>query len=136
MFDAFPQPEAKLLVFEDPRALAREAARRVVGGAGKAVEAGAMFRVALSGGTTPLETYRTLASDPYVTSVHWASVELFWSDERFVPPTHPDSNYGLAVRLWLEKARLPPERLHRMPADAPDLEAAARQIVAALRGAS
>jgi len=117
LFNAFPQPDARLLVFEDATALAREAARRVVAGAGRAVEAGAMFRVALSGGRTPLEAYRTLAADPYVASVHWDSVELFWSDERFVPHEHPDSNYGAARQALLRALPIREAQVHPIPTD-------------------
>jgi len=117
VFNAFPQPEARLLVFEDATALAREAARRVVAGAGRAVEAGAMFRVALAGGRTPLAAYRTLAADPYVASVHWDSVELFWSDERFVPHEHPDSNYGAARAALLAALPIRAAQVHPIPTD-------------------
>jgi 6-phosphogluconolactonase len=57
--------------------------------------------------------------------VDWTRADLFWGDERAVPPDHPDSNYGAAVSLWLKDAGLPASRIHPMPADEPDLEAAA-----------
>jgi 6-phosphogluconolactonase len=125
LFNAFPQPEARLLVFEDPTALAREAARRVVAGAGRAVEAGAMCRIALSGGRTPLEAYRTLAADPYVNSVHWDSVELFWSDERFVPHEHADSNYGAARAALLGALPMRAAQVHPIPTDTVNAHVAA-----------
>lgn len=57
----------------------------------------------------------------------WNTTDVFWADERAVPPLDPDSNYGLARALWLEPAGAPPARVHRMPADGPDLAEAARQ---------
>jgi 6-phosphogluconolactonase len=58
--------------------------------------------------------------------VDWPRADLFWGDERAVPPDHPDSNFGLAWSLWLEKAALPKDRIHRMSAEDADLDAAAR----------
>ncbi|HEV7499393.1 MAG TPA: 6-phosphogluconolactonase, partial [Vicinamibacteria bacterium] len=53
-------------------------------------------------------------------------------DERAVPPGHPDSNYGLARSLWLDPAGVPAERVHRMRADAPDLDEASADYAAVL----
>jgi 6-phosphogluconolactonase len=64
--------------------------------------------------------------------VDWPRTDLFWGDERAVPPDDPDSNYGLARSLWFGASGLPPERVHRMPAESPDLEAAARAYEEAL----
>jgi 6-phosphogluconolactonase len=89
--------------------------------------------LALSGGSTPRLVYPLLASPPRVGAVDWSRVEFFWGDERAVPPDHPDSNYGLARRLLLDL--LPgvrPDAVHRMPADAPDRDAAARRHEAEL----
>jgi 6-phosphogluconolactonase len=58
-------------------------------------------------------------------SVDWRHVDFFWGDERAVPPTDPDANYGLARRLWLDRLRLDPARVHRMRGEAPDLDGAA-----------
>jgi 6-phosphogluconolactonase len=55
----------------------------------------------------------------------WQSTHIFWVDERAVPPSSHDSNFGLAHKLWLEPAAAPPSAIHRMPADDSDLNAAA-----------
>jgi 6-phosphogluconolactonase len=89
--------------------------------------------LALTGGSTPRLVYPLLVSPPRVGAVDWSRVEFFWGDERAVPPDHPDSNYGLARRLLLDL--LPgvrPDAVHRMPADAPDPDAAARRHEAEL----
>jgi 6-phosphogluconolactonase len=66
--------------------------------------------------------------------VDWSRVDVFWSDERAVPPDDPQSNYRLARELWLDPARVPPASVHRMPGDAEDLAAAAasheRELIA------
>ncbi len=59
--------------------------------------------------------------------VRWRDVDVFWGDERAVPPDHPDSNYRIADERLLSRVRIDPARIHRMPAEAPDLEAAARE---------
>jgi 6-phosphogluconolactonase len=58
-------------------------------------------------------------------SFDWSRTHVFWVDERAVPPSSPDSNYGLAQTVWLGPAHAHPSAIHRMPADGPDLEAAA-----------
>jgi len=57
--------------------------------------------------------------------VRWRDVDVFWCDERAVPPDHPDSNYHLVHERLLSRVRIDPARIHRMPGDAPDLAAAA-----------
>ncbi|KAB8142044.1 6-phosphogluconolactonase [Chloroflexia bacterium SDU3-3] len=80
--------------------VAAEAARRFVALAQQAVAQRGVFTVALAGGTTPKRMYELLAQAPLVDQVPWPQVKFFWSDERFVPLDHPDSNY-LAARLAL-----------------------------------
>ena len=58
-------------------------------------------------------------------SLDWERSHVFWVDERAAPPDSPDSNFGLAWKLWLEPAKANPAAVHRMPADNPDLNAAA-----------
>ncbi len=79
------------------------------------------FYVALSGGSTPREIYETLVQAPYNTEIDWEKVHLFWSDERNVPPDHPDSNYRMAMKAAFDKLDIPPEHIHRMQAEK-DLE--------------
>jgi len=87
------------------------------------------FALALSGGSVAETLLPALAG----ASVDWARVDLFWGDERAVPPDHPDSNYGRARSLWLKTGGPPAERVHRMPVDALDLDEAAKAYEARLR---
>jgi len=116
-----------------PAALAEAAADRVVASARNAIRRRGRCVLALSGGSIPRLVYPLLAAPPRVGAVDWSRVEFFWGDERAVPPNHPDSNYGLARRLLLDQ--LPgvrPDAVHRMPADAPDRDVAARRHEAEL----
>jgi 6-phosphogluconolactonase len=81
------------------------------------------FIVALPGGSVASAFFPTLAD----AAVDWSRVEIFWVDERAVPPDHPDSNAALATRLLLVPARVPATRIHRMQGELPDLDQAARR---------
>ena len=85
-----------------------------------AIAARGKFVVALSGGsvTTFYPALARLGFD-------WSRTEFFWADERAVPPTDPESNYGISYRLWLAPARVPPTNIHRMRAEGADLAKAA-----------
>jgi len=89
--------------------------------------------VALAGGRTPTLCYRALTEPPLRDRFDPARVEWFFSDERCVPPDHPDSNFGLAQRALFEPLAIPPDRVHRMPADEDDLEPAAAGYEQTLR---
>jgi 6-phosphogluconolactonase len=124
------------MVLPGPAALAEAAADRVVAAARNAIRRRGRCLLALSGGSTPRLVYPLLASRPRIDSVDWSHVEFFWGDERAVPPDHPDSNFGLARALLLD--HLPGVRaasVYRMPADARDRDAAARQYEAELKRA-
>jgi 6-phosphogluconolactonase len=82
--------------------------------------------VALAGGGTPRPVYERLALDPYARRVGWAAVEVYFGDERAVPATDPESNFGMAAAALLDRVPIPASRVHRMEADARDADAAAR----------
>jgi 6-phosphogluconolactonase len=88
--------------------------------------------LALAGGGTPEAAYRALAEPPLVERVAWDRLDLFWGDERPVPPDHPSSNYGLARRALLERVPIPPSGIHRIEAEL-DPDEAARRYEAAIR---
>lgn len=73
------------------------------------------FAAALSGGSTPKAIFQNLAQRP--NDLDWARVWLFWSDERSVPPNHPDSNYHMAMEAGLKKLPLKHEHIFRMRAE-------------------
>ena len=124
----------RFTVLHDPGTVAEATADRLVAAARAAIEERGIFRVALSGGGTPKQVYPLLLEPARRDAVDWSAVEFFWGDERTVPPDHPDSNFGVAYRMLI--SHLPdvrPDRIHRMPAEAPDLEAAALSHESELR---
>lgn len=78
--------------------------------------------VVLTGGTTIPPVYERLARSA---DIDWNRVELFWSDERCVPPDHPDSNYGMIKDLLLEPARVQHANVHRFKGEDPNRDRAA-----------
>jgi 6-phosphogluconolactonase len=122
-----------VVVFEDAPAVAREGAARFVSLAREAIAARHVFHVALSGGKTPAALFRRLAEDDLRGAVDWSRTHLYWSDERTVPPTHPDSNYGMAARELMARVEIPRGNVHRMEAERADLDRAAQEYEALLR---
>jgi 6-phosphogluconolactonase len=82
-----------------------------------AIQEHAAFFVALSGGSTPKALFERLTAPPYNTRIDWSKVHLFWSDERAVPPDHPDSNYRMAMEAGLSSMGIPENQIHRMHAE-------------------
>jgi 6-phosphogluconolactonase len=106
----------------DLPALSRAAADRIVQAA---CRSGDRFSMALSGGSTPRETYALLATDPYRAAIDWSRVHIFWGDERCVPPDDPRSNYRMAHQALLAHVPIPAENVHRMAGELDPSQAAA-----------
>ena len=124
----------RFTVLADPDAVAEAAADRFVASAREAIAARDLFRVALSGGSTPKAVYPRLLEPARRDTVDWSRVEFFWGDERAVPPDDPESNFGVAYRMLLTKLPdIRPDRIHRMQAEAQDIDAAALAYEAELR---
>ena len=66
--------------------------------------------VVLTGGTTVGRAYELAAE----LRPDWSSAELWWGDDRSVPPEHEWSNYGLAKRTLLDRIVTPPAAVHRI----------------------
>ena len=104
--------------------LSQKAAQYIVRLANEAIVTHGRFTIALSGGSTPQKLYALLGSEPYRSQVDWAQVEIFWGDERCVPPDDPESNYAMAQQVLLSNIPIPAHQVHRMPAEQPDRQAA------------
>jgi 6-phosphogluconolactonase len=114
------------IVVDSRDGLARTAAARFDALVRGAVAARTRFSCALPGGSVADTLFPTFAR----LAVPWEHVHVFFGDERAVPPTDPDSNVGLARRLWLDAV---PAHVHPMPADHGDLDAAADAYAEELR---
>ncbi len=80
--------------------------------------------LAVSGGSTPRLMFQSMVRRGF----DWSGVELFWVDERIVPPTDDQSNYRMTREALLDSLQLPTERVHRIEGELPPDEAAARYI--------
>jgi 6-phosphogluconolactonase len=81
--------------------------------AAEAVSERGRFRWVISGGRTPLLLFELLAG-PLGRAMPWRKTEVFFADERCVPPDHPDSNFGAAYSAFLSKVPISPARVHRI----------------------
>jgi 6-phosphogluconolactonase len=116
----------EITVAADVDALYRAAAGVFQRASADAVAARGMFRVALSGGSTPKSLYSLLASDEtFRSAIAWDRTDFFWSDERHVPPDHPESNYRMAEDALLSRVPVKANRIHRVRAELPDPSVAA-----------
>lgn len=113
----------------DPIALGHALASDLEAEGRRALAARGQFMIALPGGSVASTFFPRLA----LLSFDWTRTEFFWTDERAVPSSDPESNYEMACALWLGPARVPPARTHRMPADRTDLGSAAQVYADELR---
>jgi 6-phosphogluconolactonase len=121
-------------VFSTPAAVAQAAAELFASSVAAAVNARGIARVAISGGTTPKAMFGLLAdpSQPFASKVPWNKVDLYWVDERCVPPDDAESNYRMTRETLLSKVPLPAEQIHRMEGEL-EPEVAAARYEAAIR---
>lgn len=115
-----------IAIYPDIDTISQQAAAYVVRIAREAIVTRGRFTLALSGGGTPKKLYSLLATEPYKSQIDWQLVEIFWSDERCVPPDDPESNYHLAQEVMLSRLSIPVAQVHRMPADRADRDAASQ----------
>ncbi|HEU5342692.1 6-phosphogluconolactonase [Edaphobacter sp.] len=115
-------------VSSTPAEVATAAAQLFTQSAIDAINARGRARIAISGGTTPKAMFALLAdpAKPFAKEVPWSKLDLYWVDERCVPPDHPDSNYRMTNEALLSKVPLAPERVHRMEGELDPAVAAAR----------
>ena len=107
-------------VVKDAGALAARATEII---AGRVATAKWPYRIVLSGGSTPRATYQLLAARK---DVDWGCAELFFSDERCVPPDHKDSNYRMVRESLLADGTVSPRKLLAIPTDGTPESAADR----------
>ena len=125
---------AIITVLKDQEALAAAAAERITSLIEPAIAVRQAAHVCLTGGHTPRRLYELLAdsSRPWRARIDWTRVHVFWSDERQVPPDHPESNFGMAHRALLAHVPVPSAHVHRIRGERPDAAQAAREYEAAL----
>lgn len=100
----------RITTLADPEAVAVRAARDIARQLQHAIEQRGRAHLALSGGGTPERTYELLVD----AVERWDAVEIWFADERCVPPQDEQSNYAMAARTLLDRLPLAPAAVHRM----------------------
>ncbi|MFQ5889562.1 MAG: 6-phosphogluconolactonase [Gemmatimonadota bacterium] len=122
----------KLLVLDDAEVLADAAAREVTRSVRNAIARRGSCSIALAGGRTPRQLYRKLAGEPHRSRIDWRRLEVFWGDERCVPPDHSESNYRMAREALLDRVPVARLAVHRMRGEVEPFSAAAEYEAALL----
>jgi 6-phosphogluconolactonase len=113
------------MVYPDGDALARAAATKIFEIARESISQRGVFTLALSGGSTPKKLYTLLANEAEFREFPWDKTQLYFGDERHVPPDDKDSNYLMTKSTLMTSPRVPEANLHRVRAELPSAADAA-----------
>ncbi len=105
-------PLSQWHLFDDAQAVAREAARRILIAAGKAITAQGSFSIVLAGGSTPEATYRLLVD----ADTDWSKWHIYFGDERCLPVDDAERNSVMAAISWLDHVAIPADQIYPIPA--------------------
>lgn len=104
----------EIYIFNDRRELADRLASDFQTAVEDSRNGGKGISIALSGGSTPRVFFERLALPPYLERVPWSRVNLFWGDERCVPPDDEQSNFKMANDAFISKVNIPDQNVHRI----------------------
>jgi 6-phosphogluconolactonase len=107
--------EPEILIYLGPDDLAEAAAGWFADLAAATVERSGGCLVALSGGSLPPRVHSHLLAAPLRGRVPWGALSFIWADERYVPFSHPDSNYLMARHTLLDHVATPPGQIYPVP---------------------
>jgi len=118
--DPHAATNVRFLAVADAAALRDEALQRILDAASAAIAQRGVFLLVLAGGSTPRAIYRELAH----ATADWARWQIYFGDERCLPPLHPDRNSIMAGSAWLDHAPIPRANVHSIPAELGPIEGA------------
>ncbi|WP_028923016.1 6-phosphogluconolactonase [Pseudonocardia acaciae] len=107
---------SQVVVHATPELVAATAAARLAVRLVDVQHARGTASVVLTGGRTGIAVLEQLRRSPARDAVDWSRVDLYWGDERFLPPGDPERNDTQARAALLEHVPVAPERVHPMPA--------------------
>lgn len=116
-------------VFPNKTALVERALEHTIAMIQAAIADRGYCTLALAGGSTPKPLYEGLAQQ----DLPWDKLYIFWSDERYVPVDHPDSNAGMAKAALLDQVPIPAGHIFVTPTQANSPAEAAQAYEATLR---
>ncbi len=101
-------------IYPDTESLVAGTAELISGLAVRSIAERGRFTIALAGGNTPRPVYERLASASHAGRIDWSRVQVFFGDERCVPPEDPRSNYQMARAALCDHVPIPSGNIHRM----------------------
>jgi len=105
----------EIKIFEDKNQLTAFAADKIIELAENFINKHGKFTIALSGGSTPMELYKLLATDKYVRKPDWSKIFIFWGDERVVNINDEENNSFQARVALLDHIKIPSENIFPIP---------------------
>ena len=100
-------------VSDNIRTLAEEFSKELVNEINTQLKEKDKINIALSGGNTPNAIFKELAAS-YKEKLNWEKINLFWGDERCVPPEDSESNYGMTKKHLLDYIKIPSKNINRI----------------------
>lgn len=100
-------------IFPNATAIRDAALESILHSAETAISARGAFHLVLAGGTTPRAVYQALRNTP----AEWAKWQIWFGDERCLPPDHPERNSHMAREAWLDHVAIPAANIHVIPAE-------------------
>jgi 6-phosphogluconolactonase len=107
-------------VFPDPDDLVASLVEALLAEAAAAIAARGVFHLVLAGGSTPLALYRALAQR----SAGDARWQVWYGDERCLPPADPQRNSTMVEAAWLAASTIPPDNRRPIRAERGAFDAA------------
>ena len=115
--------QSNIEIFENTEETARSIAELILEKSNEKVKRSLPFNIAVSGGNTPKTLFEILVNE-FSDKISWHVIRLFWADERCVPPTHAESNFGLTYESLLKHVPISETNIFRMQGEAdPEVEA-------------
>jgi len=119
-----PRTAPQLHILPDQAALFHAVAERLLDLGAQAIAERGAFHLALAGGTTPQGLYALLSRPELADRLDWPQVQIYFGDERCLPPEHHDSNYRMVREALLDPLPRKPQ-VHRIGGELPPEQAAA-----------
>lgn len=94
----------------------------------------ARCELALAGGSTPRPVYEALSRQPFGARIEWSAIDIYFGDERCVPPDDERSNYRMTREALLNRVAIAAGSVHRMKGEYADPDVAAQEYERVLPG--
>ena len=100
-------------IFKTPLILAESFAAEFKNICEESISKTGRINIAISGGNTPKLLFEILA-EKFKDKIEWDKVNIYWADERCVPPDNDGSNFGMTGKFLFSKILIPEGNIHRI----------------------